>query len=346
MNKFYSGFVFLLMAAMLLPACGTVATDTPDCKKIEVFCVGLVTEVGGIDDKSINEAAWKGVQQAKTELRANIEYIETTDSRDYEKNISTLGESGYDVIVSIGFNQGQVTAKVAAAYPDIKFIGVDQFQDSNTPGPANLTSLTFREDHAGFLVGALAAQMTRTKKLGAVCGTDAFPPIWRYCEGFEAGARYIDPVMDVSVAYHNDVSFAKTFADPEWGASTASVMIGNGVDVVFGAGEMTGKGAVIAAAQMGVYAIGVADDQYYILPEAQKMLLSSAVKLITPGVFELIKLARDYKIPGGNYYGSVGYASFHDLQNAVPEEVKTRMEKIARDLVDGTLKTNVQFVKP
>jgi basic membrane protein A len=346
MNKFWAALILLVITSTLLPACITIATDMPDCTKPEIFCVGVVTDVGKIDDKSINEAAWKGVQQAKNELGATIEYIETTDYKDYEKNIATFGESDYDVIISVGFNLGQATAKAAETYPNIKFIGVDQYQDPNAPSPANLTSLAFHEDQAGFLVGALAAQMTQTKKLGAVCGTDAYPPIWRYGEGFKAGAKYIDPAVEVTVAYHNDVSFSKTFSDPEWGAVTASAMIGNGVDIVFGAGEQTGDGAVIAAAQKGVVAIGVSNDQYYSLPEAQKMLLSSATKLITPGLFELIKMAKTDNFPGGNYYGNVGYAPFHDLDETVPDVVKTKMDQIAKDLADGLIKTNVTLVKP
>jgi basic membrane protein A len=123
-------------------------------------------------------------------------------------------------------------------------------------------------------------------------------------------------------------------------------MIDKGVDVVFGAGGKTGNGAVTAAAQKGVYAIGVDSDQYYTLPEAQKMLLSSAMKLITPGVFDLVKMAKDGKFPSGNYFGTAGYAPFHDLDSKVPAEVKTKMESIAKGLIDGSIKTNVPPVKP
>ena len=124
-------------------------------------------------------------------------------------------------------------------------------------------------------------------------------------------------------------------------------MIDKGVDVVFGAGGKTGNGAVTAAAQKNVYAIGVDSDQYFTLPEAQKMLLSSAMKLITPGVFDLAKLAKDNKFPGGgNYFGTAGYAPFHDLDSKVPADVKAKMETIAKGLLDGSIKTNVSPAKP
>ena len=344
MKKIYPVLVLLLVAAMLLPACGSAAAD---CKSADVFCVGVVTDVGKIDDKSFNQSAWEGVKQAEKDLGAKVQYIETTDAKDYDKNINTFGDAGYDVVVTVGFALGEATAKAAAAYPNTKFIGVDQFQDTSKPVPANLAGLNFPEDNAGFLVGALAAQMTTSKKLGAVCGTDAVPPVWRFGEGFKAGAAYIDPSVEVTVVYHNDVGFDKTFSDPEWGANTANSMIDKGVDVIFGAGGKTGNGAVTAAAQKGVYAIGVDSDQYFTLPEAQKMLLSSAMKLITPGVFDLTKMAKEGKFPGGgNYFGTAGYAPFHDLDSKVPAAVKAKMEEIAKGLVDGSIKTNVPPVKP
>jgi len=188
--------------------------------------------------------------------------------------------------------------------------------------------------------------MTKTNKLGAVCGTDAVPPVWRFGEGYRAGAAYINPAVEVTVIYHSDVGFDKTFTDPEWGKTTAISMIDKGVDVIFGAGGKTGNGALGGAAEKGVYAIGVDSDQYFTVKEAQKVMLSSAIKLIVPGTFGLIKMAKEGKFPTGNYYGTAGYAPYHDLDSKVPAEVKAKMEQIAKDLIAGTLKTNVAPVKP
>ena len=335
----------VLLASMALTACQPAASgDTkPDCSKAETFCVGLVTDVGKIDDKSFNQSTWEGVKQAEKDLGAVVQYIETTDSKDYDKNISTFAEAKYDVIVTVGFALGEATIAAAQKYPEVKFIGVDQFQENTI---ANLAGLNFPEDHAGFLVGALAAQMTKTGKLGAVLGTDAVPPVWRFGEGYRAGALYIKPDVEINVVYHNDVGFDKTFSDPEWGKTTAISMIDKGVDIVFGAGGKTGNGALLGAAEKGVYAIGVDTDQYFTVPEAQKVLLSSAMKLLTPGTFDLIKLAKDGKFPGGNFMGKAGYAPFHDVDSQVPAEVKAKMEEIAKSLADGTLQTNVPPTKP
>ncbi len=351
MKKLYLVFAVLSIAAMVLSACGPSGGGAPDCTKEDVFCVGLVTDVGKIDDKSFNQSTWEGVKQAETELGAYVQYIETTDAKDYAKNIATFADAGYDVIVTVGFGLGEATAAAAAAYPDTLFIGVDQSQaweydDDASNDLANVAGLIFPEDQSGFLVGALAAMMTKSNQIGAVLGTDVGPPVWRFGEGYRAGAQYINPDIEISVVYHNDVGFDKTFSDPEWGATTANSMIDKGADVIFGAGGKTGNGAITAAAQRKVYTIGVDTDQYYTLPEAAPYLLSSAMKLLTPGTFDLIKLAKEGNFPAGNFLGKAGYAPYHDLEDQVPDDVKAKMEEINSMLLDGSLETGVAPVKP
>jgi basic membrane protein A and related proteins len=341
-KKLYLVLAIVLVAAMLLPACST-GSSKPDCTKADVFCVGLVTDVGKIDDKSFNQSAYEGMKNAEKDLKLYTQYIETTDSKDYAKNIGTFADAKYKVIITVGFNLGEATIAAAKKYPDVKFIGIDQAQTDTIP---NLTGLIFNEDVSGFLAGALAAQMTKTDKIGAVCGTDAVPPVWRYGEGYKAGAAYINPKVEVTVVYHSDVGFDKTFVDPEWGKTTALSMIDKGVDVIFGAGGKTGNGALQGAAQKGVYAIGVDDDQYYTVPEASKVMLSSAMKLIKPGVYDLVQLAKDGKFPGGNYYGQAAIAPYHDVDSKVPDTVKAKMTDITKQLADGTIKTGVSPAKP
>jgi basic membrane protein A len=344
MKKLYTLFAVLLVAALLLPAC---APAEADCSSEDVFCVGLVTDVGKINDKSFNQSAWEGVQRAEAELGAKVQYIETADSKDYDKNIATFADENYDVIVTVGFGMTEATVKAAGLYPNVKFIGVDQFQSAETPG---VVGLNFPEDNAGFLVGALAAMMSKSHKIGAVCGTDVVPAVWRFGEGYKAGAAYVDGMMgsatEVFVVYHSDVGFDKTFTDPEWGAATAKSMMDQGADAIFGCGGITGNGAITAAAQAGAYAIGVDTDQYLTLPEAAPRMLSSAMKMIVPGVFDLVKAAKEGTFPVGNYYGTAGYAPFHDLDSEVPADVKAEMEKINAGLLDGSIKTNVPPVKP
>ncbi|WP_438005935.1 BMP family ABC transporter substrate-binding protein [Sorangium sp. So ce321] len=333
----------LVGLASALPAC--TSGKKADCASPEVFCVGLVTDMGKIDDKSFNQSAWEAIQRAQKELGATTQYIETTDPKDYPKNIATFAEEKYDVVVTSGFGLTEATHGAAAQFTSTRFIGIDQFQAPGAEKP-NVVGLVFPEDHGGFLVGALAAMMTKSGKIGAVLATDAVPPVWRFGEGFRAGARHVKPDIELSVVYHNDVGFDKTFTDPEWGKTTAVSMIDKGVDIVFGGGGKTGNGALLGAATKNAHAIGVDTDQYYTVPEAQKVILSSAVKLITEGAFDLIKLAKEGKLPSGNYQGKSGYAPYHDLDSKVPAEVKAKMEELKKALLDGTLKTNVPPSKP
>jgi basic membrane protein A len=345
MRKFSIAGVILLVLVVPLAACQPGSKE-PNCNQADVFCVGLVTDVGRIDDKSFNQSSWEAVQQAEKELGANIKYIETTDSKDYEKNLGQFGDANYDVIVTVGFALGEATQIAGAKYPDVKFIGIDQFQVPGTEVP-NVVGLNFPEDQSGFLAGALAALMSESGKIGAVLGTDAVPPVWRFGEGYRAGAQHVKSDIEVTTVYHNDVGIDKTFTDPEWGKTTAISMIDKGVDVVFGAGGKTGNGALLGCAEKGVMAIGVDTDQYFTVPEAQKVLLTSAMKLLTPGTFGLIKMAKEGNFPaGGNFMGDAGLAPYHDLEDEVPADVSAQVDEIDRALKDGSLQTNVSPTKP
>ncbi|NUQ84588.1 MAG: BMP family ABC transporter substrate-binding protein [Anaerolineales bacterium] len=330
------------IAALFLSAC---VSATPDCASKDVFCVGLVTNIGKINDKSFNQSAWEGGVQSQRELGSQVQYIETVDPKDYDKNIATFADENYDVIVTVGFSMSEATLKAAGLYPKVNFIGVDQFQDEEIP---NVTGLIFPEDQAGFLVGALAAMMSKTHQIGAVCGPDVIPPIWRFGEGYRAGAAYADSLQSaatkVLIAYHENNDIA--FTDVEWGAETAKSMMDQGVDVIFGCGGVTGNSAITTAAGAGAYVIGVDTDQYLTLPEAAPRMLSSAMKLITPGVLNLIRLAREGNFPGGNHLGEAGYAPYHDLESEVPADVKEIMEEIKAGLFDGSLETGVPSTKP
>ena len=308
--------------------------------------IGMVTDIAKLGDKSFNDSAWAGVQMAAKELGVEPKVIETTDPNDYEKNINQFISEGYNVIVTVGFALADATNAAAKANPEVKFIGVDQFQGDTIP---NVAGLVFNEDQAGYLAGYLAASMSKSGKIGAILGTDAVPPVWRFGEGYRAGAKAAKPDINVQIVYHNDVGFDKTFSDPEWGKATALSMIDKGVDVVFGAGGRTGNGALLAAAERkdkGVLAIGVDTDQYLTVPEAQAVLLSSAFKILDKGTADLILQASKGTLKGGNNYGEVGLAPFHDLDSKVPAELKTKIEELRKQLLDGSLKTNVSPAKP
>jgi basic membrane protein A and related proteins len=315
-----------------------------DCFSEDVFCIGLVTDVGEIDDKSFNQSAWDGVLAAAEEFDAQTDFIETGDAKDYGANIDLFASAGYDIIVTVGFALGEATAEAALANPDIKFIGVDQFQvwhfdDDTTNDIPNLSGLVFNEDKSGFLAGALAGMLTETNTIAAVLGTDLVPPVVAFKEGYEAGALYVNPDVTFISTYHPG-GLDVAFTDPEWGASTAAQALDQGADVVFGAGGKTGNGALIeVAGTAGVYCIGVDTDQWETVPEAHPCLVSSAMKLITPGIADIVRLEREGNFPAANFFGGAGLAAFHDFDSVVSDEIKAELERIDAGLTDGSIET-------
>jgi len=335
-KKLYLIMAFVLLASMVLAACQQDGGGEADCSSDDVLCVGLVTDVGEIDDKSFNQSAWEGVKQAEADLGATVDYVETKDAKDYGANIALFADQNYDIIVTVGFALGEATLEAAAKYPEVKFIGVDQFQVEEIP---NVAGLIFAEDKSGFLAGALAAMMTESNKIAAVLGTDLVPPVVAFKEGYEAGAKYITPDIEVISTYHPG-GLDVAFTDPEWGGTTAKQALDQGADVVFGAGGKTGNGALMeVAGSEGKYCIGVDTDQWLTVPEAHSCLISSAMKLIVPGVFNLINFDVEGSFPSGNYLGPVGLAPFHDFEDTIPQDVKDKLEEIDDGLRDGSIST-------
>ena len=323
------------LIATIIIISASVAWAAPNCNKQDILCVGLVTDVGDIDDRSFNQAAWEGVELAAEKLKAHIKYIETRDAKDYEENIALFTRNGYDVIVTVGFALGEASSRAAKKHPNIAFIGVDQFQTKPLP---NLSGLVFQEDQGGFLAGALAAMVSRTGTIGAVLGTNLVPPIVNFRRGFEAGARYVREDIKVISTYHPG-GLDMAFTDPEWGAATAKQAIDQGADVLFGAGGKTGNGCLVeTATHKGRFCIGVDQDQWETLPAARACLISSAVKHIRSSVFSLIQDAVKDTFPGGNYYGEVGLAPFHTFDSIVTTEMKETLNRIEAGLRDGSIR--------
>jgi basic membrane protein A len=319
------------------PTEAPAATAAPE--PADDFKIGLVTDVGRVNDRSFNQSAWDGVLQAAAALgisEENVKYIETQDAKDYADNMQQFIDAGYPLIVTVGFALGEATTTAAKDNPDINFIGVDQFQGETLP---NVTGLVFNEDHSGYLAGVLAANLTKSNTIAAVLGTDLVPPVVAFNEGYVAGAKSVNPDIKVISTYHPG-EISQAFVDPEWGAATAKQAIDQGADVVFGAGGQTGNGALQeVATQPGLFCIGVDTDQWETVPAARPCLVSSAMKLITPGVVELATLAASGEFPGGNFFGAAGLAPFHDFEDQIPAELKAQLEQLAIDLKEGTVKT-------
>jgi basic membrane lipoprotein Med (substrate-binding protein (PBP1-ABC) superfamily) len=216
------------------------------------FEVHLVTDIGKIDDRTFNQYSYEGMQAAAKCFGFKTSYIETAAEADYAKNITTALEGKPSVIVTNGFLISKDTLAAAQANPDVKFIGIDQFQQSY---PDNYIGIQFREDQGGYMAGVMAASLSKSGVVGVVGGREDVPPVVRFVNAYEQGAKSVNPDINVLHTYND------SFTDTAKGASDAQQMMGEGADVIFGAGGKTGSAAVAAAAAAGKWGIGVDPDE-------------------------------------------------------------------------------------
>ena len=332
---------FCILAIVLsgVSAC----TQSPECFREDVFCVALVTDTRGLHDFGLNQDTWTGLQRSKAEgVVGEVAYIESVDARDYEKNITFFVNAGYDVIVTSGIGLHDATLRIADLHPDSVFIGMNQTDEDSLP---NFISVTFPEDQMGFFAGALAARLTRTMIIGAVCETSGIASMWRYCEGFRAGAGYVDESVEVFVVYRDDGSREKLFIDEEWGFENAQGLIQDGADVIFAAGGETGAGALRAAAEAQVNAIGAERDQRTALTtlgDQSSSVVTSVLGRASSTVQELMR-----RIKNGNLTDAqmspIGYVS---LESIVLKSLIDEMNAILSGLISGEIKTGVLNEKP
>ena len=320
----------------------TAATTTVATTPLKV---GLVTDVGGVNDKSFNQSAWDGVRKAMKDLGVEAKFIESKQPTDYEKNIDQFATENYNVIISVGYLMGDATAVKAKQYPNIQFGIIDYAYfpaKAGDPDPyagdlKGVTSLMFQEDQVGFLAGVVAAGVSKSGTVCTVSGMEV-PPVVRYVVGYQNGAKWMNPSAKALNVY------IPSFTDPAKGKEVGQTMIGQGCDVVFGVGGNTGNGGLLAAKEKGLAAIGVDVDQYLTYPEVKDALVTSAMKNVDVAVYEYLKaVAGGTSKPGivtatiGN--DGMGLAPYHDWDSKVPQAVKDKVDEATKGLKDGTLQT-------
>lgn len=352
------GLVVLFTAAVLLAACGSdatpIATPTatpaalPDGSSLKV---GLVTDTSGVNDQGFNQLAWAGVQKAAADMGFQVKVIASEQSADYETNIDVLAAEGTGVIIIVGSPMADVTAAKARQYPAIKFAIIDHayvptegspscrgaVQDCyGDGGLANVTSLMFAEEQAGFLAGVLAGGLSKAGFVCSVANKDGAPDE-RYLRSFFEGAVW---------QAGTDIKILNEFmpsGDPTAGKETALGLIGRGCDVVLG---VHADGALLAAKEHSLPAFGVDVDQYSTNPEAQDALVSSAVKNVDVAVNDYLRSVADGSVNGGIrtatlQTGGVGLAPFHDWNSKIPGDLKARLQQASDGLKDGSIKIDL-----
>jgi basic membrane protein A len=233
----------------------------------------MVTDVGGLGDQSFNDSAYAGLTSAKNYLGASVEALESKSAADYQPNLTALANENFDEIFAIGFLMSKDPSRVARRYPDRHFAIVDAVIDQ-----PNVTSITFREQDGSFLAGALAAMVTKTKRIGFLGGMDV-PLLRKFEAGYAAGARQIDPNVKVLVKYIG------SFDDVASGKELAGVLFNDRADVVYVAAGKSGLGAINETRnRSGVYAIGVDSNQDALAPGK---ILTSVLKRVDVAVFHV-----------------------------------------------------------
>jgi len=228
------------------------------------FKVGLITDVGGVNDGSFNQSSWEGLQRAMDELGIEANYLESATDADYVPNIETFVDEDYDLIISVGYMLADATKTAAEANPDCRFAIIDDASIDLD----NVTCLMFKQEQASYLVGYVAGLMTKSDNIGFVIGM-ANETMNQFGYGYCAGA--IDANPDIKIQQYN----ANSFADSATGKTNANSAITNGADIVFHAAGATGLGVIEACQEAGVYAIGVDSDQSGIAPNT---IITSAMK--------------------------------------------------------------------
>ncbi|MFV0361714.1 MAG: BMP family protein [Suipraeoptans sp.] len=289
----------LLMATMMvlsLAACGGGSSDSGSDSSDDGgsdadsgsadYKIGMVTDVGGVNDGSFNQSAWEGLQKAKDDFGVEVKYLESGTDADYIPNIETFVDEDYDLIICIGYQLADALREQAEANPDVQFAIVD---DSSCEDLDNVSCLMFEQSQASYLVGYLAGLTTESNTIGFVLGmsTDTMN---EFGYGYCAGA--IDANPDVKILQTN----ANSFADTAAGKTAANNMIAEGADVIFHAAGGTGLGVIDACKEAGIWAIGVDSDQSSVAPDA---ILSSAMKRVDNACYDEIEALVNDKIESG-----------------------------------------------
>jgi basic membrane protein A and related proteins len=347
-GKLLAVFLAMTMVASLAIGCGGNGGDgtaeepgtgepTTDVK------AAMVTDIGGLGDKSFNDLSYAGLQRAESELGVEVQVVESREATDYENNITQLINSGFDPIFAVGFLMTDTVNKMAPQFPDALFGGIDIFFEDP---PANVVGLNFAEHEAAYLAGVVAGMLTTMpevddrlndrKVIGFVGGME-IPPVQRFEVGFKAGVESVDPSIEVRSIYTG------SFVDQQDGIEAANNLIGAGADIIFAAAGQTGTGSFTACQDQGALFIGVDADQYETLDNPGDTIITSAIKRVDSAVFQVVQGAVDGTLQGGQniFFGlaedGVGIAPFHEWDDKMPQAVRDAVEQARTDIVSGAV---------
>jgi basic membrane protein A len=314
-----------------------------------------VTDTGGVDDRSFNQTAFAGLQEAGEEIGFEPQVLESESDADFAPNIQTLIDQDNDLIVTVGFLLGDATAAAAEENPDQNFAIVDYDYSVDAGDSAdeydNVRELAFSTDQAAFLAGYVAAATSETGTVGTYGGIN-IPTVTIFMDGFSTGIDYWNEENDGNVeligwdAEAQDGLFTGDFENQAAGRSTTEQLLDNGADVIMPVAGPVGLGSVEAVEASGSDAklIWVDTDGCVSVEESCELFLTSVMKNMDVAVRDTTVAAAEGEFEGGLYTGTlendgVGIAPFHEFEDSVPQEVKDAVEDLTQQIIDGDIET-------
>lgn len=283
---------------------------------------------GKVNDMGWNQVAYEGLKLVEKNYGCEIAYTENLATADIAAAFSEYASSGYDIVIGHGYEFGDPALEVGEQYPDTKFIVTE-----SEAAAENVASYVMKCEETAYLEGMLAASLTKTGKVGAI-GPIQGASLVKIVNGFEDGAKSVNPDIEVQTAWTN------SFTDTAFAKEAATAMIESGVDIIKHCANESGTGAINAAKDAGIYAIGDSYDQYELAPET---ILTSALYNVPELVEAAVKDVIDGKFKGEVKYlgmaeGIVGLAPYHDMEKVIPEEVKALINAKAEEMKSGAFK--------
>jgi len=308
---------------------GTTSTAAAPAKKS--IKVGLVTDIGGLNDRSFNTLANKGLEDAKSQLGIDGRVLTSKSNADYVPNLSTLAQQKYDLVIGVGFLMADAVGTVAKKFPNTKFAIIDVDATGLKGKPTNVEGLLFKEQQSGYLAGYLAGLYAKDNNITTISsvGGQKIPPVDHYIAGYQAGAKAANPSIKTLNAYSQD------FVDQAKCKEIALSQIARGSGVVFQVAGQCGLGALDAAKEKGKQGIGVDADQAYL----GSHILTSAIKKVDVAVTDTIKQVQDDKFTGGantTFEVKNGGAGIGKV-SAAGAKYQDQLDAVTKKLSDGTV---------
>jgi basic membrane protein A len=332
--------IILTTVGLAILALGVVtASYASGHKKAAAYKVGLVTDIGGLNDRSFNHLAYVGLQKAQKKLKVQGRVLTSSSSADYIPNMSTLAQQGYNLVIAVGFLMEDQTKQMAAKFPNTRFVGVDMNVGdfTNPPITKNFEGIVFAENQAGYEVGYLAGLEAKRLKKTTVSSVGGIPvpAVIKYIAGYQAGAKAAFPGVKTLNGYSQD------FNAQDKCKSIALDQLSQGSSVVFAVAGGCGLGALDAAKEKNAWGIGVDSDQSFV----NNKILTSAVKKVDVGVYTTIARAMKGRFfRGGNIFfnatnGGVGLGT---VNKAVPKSEVAATLAVAKKVASGQIKPPTQ----